>query len=96
MTKEELIKDEIYVIQFPTGHWEHGLNGYEGRFNGNIDAFGISARASIYLTFSKDPIRFPLGSHWAPPVEFLVLKNPPKPHEYSPVLMTGRYKTVGD
>ncbi len=35
---------------------------------------------------------------WCFPIDMLQMEEYeiPKPHEYSPVLMTGRYKTVGD
>ncbi len=34
------------------------------------------------------------GKHICPMIQYLFMKN--KPHEFSPVNMTGRYRTIGD
>ncbi len=54
------------------------------------------ARVTIQILETKDIYRYPVGTIIYPPVSILHLIESPKPHEYSPVYMTGRYKTVGD
>ncbi len=86
------LKPDTRLIFHNSGFSIFEFNGSELMFvriekNGDIAAKIIK---------SNYPQRYAEGEIIYPHIDYLYHFIPPKPHEYSPVFMTGRYRTVGD
>ncbi len=78
------------------GYKNNDFNDSELEITDLKDRFGndsIDVGAKIIVATSK---AFLVGTIVNVNINCLILKSSLKPHEYSPVYMTGRYKTVGD
>ncbi len=97
LTLEEALKLElgIHFIFYNRNLKDFQFNGSEVEFisvnNYNLIKVKIikSNNPNVYANNSIQDVS-------AEYLYYLIHPSPPKPHEYSPVFMTGRYKTVGD
>ncbi len=95
--KEDEFEIGTKVIFHIHDNSEYVLNGLELEIASKpMKTVRLDGLKRIYAKCLKPRYGFKQGSIICPLLRDLKLKYTPKPHEYSPVLMTGRYKTVGD
>ncbi len=92
------------ILMYYASHSDHFFNGTELEVVRIYSAYGnqhVKLKISKFLnksnTLKNLNATYTIGEEFDLVAEHLYpLPIPPKPHEYSPVFMTGRYRTVGD
>ncbi len=86
--KEDFKIGDVVIFESSS---ETKFNGYVLKILGLNNGF-----ATTEIIETKDTKEYPIGRKLFPVYSKIKLFQPPKPHEYSPVEMTGRYRTIGD
>ncbi len=94
-------KEEFYIGQkvifnvIDVNSSDYRFNQFELEIVGEPELYNNEFRIITKITKNFNRL-YPIGKSLFPPISSLIPVIPPKPHEYSPIQMTGRYKTIGD